>query len=109
MEADLLKKQRETDKLTLQKLARNSKAGPSSSKNTKAKEPPRKSMTKSGSVDPNEYRRITRSQSKSPTKSTPKVVKKTEANRSDVKMISPTDVDAFADVIAMSNPAGEAS
>ena len=60
MEADLLKKQRESDKLTLQNLARNSKTGPSSSKNTKAKEPPRKSMTKSGSVDPNEYRRITR-------------------------------------------------
>ena len=56
MEADLLKKQREIDKLTLQKIARNSKTGSSSSKHAKAKESPRTSMMKSGPVDPNEFK-----------------------------------------------------
>ena len=57
MEEDLLKKQREADILTLQKTARNSKTGSSSSKHTKAKKSPRKPMVQSGSVDPDEFRR----------------------------------------------------
>ena len=109
MEEDLLKKQREADILTLQKTARNSKTGSSSSKHVKAKESPRKPMMETGSVDPNEFRRITRSQSKSPTKSTPKAARKTETDRDEVGVTSPTDMDAFADVIAMPNPAGEAT
>ena len=99
------------DKLTLKGIAhRSSKAGSSSSKHSKAKESPRKSMIETKPVDPNEFRRITRSQSKSPTKSTPKAARKTEIDREETRIIdSLTDVDAFAEVITMPNPTGDAT
>ena len=71
---------------------------------------PRKSTVETELVDPNEFRRVTRSQSKSPTKSTPKAARKTEIDREETRIIgSPTDVDAFAEVITMPNSTGDAT
>ena len=94
-----------------ERLARSS-AGPSSTTTTKANELPRKPVVRSEPVDPEEFRRVTRSQGRSPTKSTPK--KKTESVKDKKKKDGPegsrpTELDAFASVTLMPNPVGGSS